>query len=341
VTIAVEESVAGGGTTGDTSTLTSWTPASNELILLFVAMRDESITPTAAGNGITFSQIHKVNNVQNLGALTVFRGLDASPSTGQITVTHTGNTDTVSCIATRFSGIDTSGSNGSGAIGNTATDTGPDPDDDDMLIGYSRAATISDPPASGETTILINQEFGSDGAKINCHVWYQTGATGSVQLGEAANLSADNDHVESAIEVKAATGAFTQAIAGTQTSSGILTRLTSIIQAGTQTSSGLLTAIKTTLASISGTQTSSGILTRLTSTIQTGTQTSSGTLTTTQQAIPIIALTLPARSTALTLPARSTALTLPARSAALTLPARSTALTLPARSAALTLPARG
>jgi hypothetical protein len=295
-------------------------------------MRDESITPTAAGNGITFSQIHKVNNVQNLGALTVFRGLDASPSTGQITVTHTGNTDTVSCIATRFSGIDTSGSNGSGAIGNTATDTGPDPDDDDMLI---------DPPASGETTILINQEFGSGGAKINCHVWYQTGATGSVQLGEAANLSADNDHVESAIEVKAATGAFTQAIAGTQTSSGILTRLTSIIQAGTQTSSGLLTAIKTTLASISGTQTSSGILTRLTSTIQTGTQTSSGTLTTTQQAIPIIALTLPARSTALTLPARSTALTLPARSAALTLPARSTALTLPARSAALTLPARG
>jgi hypothetical protein len=138
VTIAVEESVAGGGTTGDTSTLTSWTPASNELILLFVAMRDESITPTAAGNGITFSQIHKVNNVQNLGALTVFRGLDASPSTGQITVTHTGNTDTVSCIATRFSGIDTSGSNGSGAIGNTATDTGPDPDDDDMLIRQRR-----------------------------------------------------------------------------------------------------------------------------------------------------------------------------------------------------------
>jgi hypothetical protein len=184
-------------------------------------MRDESFTPTASGNGITFTQIHKITNVQNIGAHTVFRGMDSSPTTGSITVTHTGNGDTVSCIAVRFSGVDTSGTNGSGAVGNTATDTGPDPDDDDMLLsvtidasdnfavfsGYSRGATLSDPPASGETTILINSTFGTGGNRIRCHTWYQTGATGSVQGGAAANLSADNDHVESGVEVIAASGA--------------------------------------------------------------------------------------------------------------------------------------
>jgi hypothetical protein len=324
MTIAVEESVAGGGTTGDTSTLTSWTPASNELILLFVAMRDESITPTAAGNGITFSQIHKVNNVQNVGALTVFRGLDASPSTGQITVTHTGNTDTVSCIATRFSGIDTSGSNGSGAIGNTATDTGPDPDDDDMLIsvtidaadnfavgsGYSRAATISDPPASGETTILINQEFGSGGNRINCHVWYQTGATGSVQLGEAANLSADNDHVESAIEVKAATGAFTQAIAGTLTTAGTQVKQTAASRAGTLTTAGAIASTKTFVQALAGTLTTAGAQLKQTIKAIAGTLTTAGILSTLQPTTATITLTLTTRSTALTLPVRSQTLTL-------------------------------
>jgi hypothetical protein len=144
--------------------------------MLFVAMRDETITPTASGNGITFSQIHDIDNVQAQGGLTVLRGMSASPSTGTITVTHTGNIRPTSCIAVRFSGVDTSGTNGSGAIGNTATDTGPDPDDDDALISvtidnsnnfavfsaWSRStAILDDPPASGETTILINQLFGT------------------------------------------------------------------------------------------------------------------------------------------------------------------------------------
>jgi hypothetical protein len=190
--------------------------------MLFVAMRDEAITPTASGNGITFTQIHDIDNVQAQGGLTVLRGMSASPSTGTITVTHTSNIRPTSCIAVRFSGVDTSGTNGSGAIGNTATDTGPDPDDDDALISvtiddsdnfavfsaWSRSSAIlDDPPASGETTILINQLFGTGASRTRCHAWYQTGGTGSVQGGAAANLSANADHCESAVEVIAASGA--------------------------------------------------------------------------------------------------------------------------------------
>ncbi|MHC4691052.1 MAG: beta strand repeat-containing protein, partial [Planctomycetota bacterium] len=221
VTIVVEGTTSGGVGNGgaDTSTLTSWTPGANELVLLFVAMRDETITPTANGNGITFTQIHDIDNTQAQGGLTVLRGMDSSPTTGSITVTHTGNGEPASCIAVRFSGVDTSGTNGSGAIGNTATDTGPDPDDDDALISvtvddsnnfavfsaWSRSAAIlDDPPASGETTILINQLFGTGGARTRCHVWYQTGSSGSVQGGTAANLSVNADHVESGVEVKIA-----------------------------------------------------------------------------------------------------------------------------------------
>jgi hypothetical protein len=137
--IVVEGTTTGGlgNTGGDSTTLTSWTPVSNELVMLFVAMRDEAITPTASGNGITFTQIHDIDNVQAQGGLTVLRGMSASPSTGTITVTHTSNIRPTSCIAVRFSGVDTSGTNGSGAIGNTATDTGPDPDDDDALISVT------------------------------------------------------------------------------------------------------------------------------------------------------------------------------------------------------------
>ncbi|MDX1409719.1 MAG: hypothetical protein R3330_16335 [Saprospiraceae bacterium] len=187
---------------------------------MFVSQREEDITVSSVvGNGITFTQIHDIDNVQLQGGQSVWRGMDASPTTGQITVTHTGATLPTSCVAVRFSGVDTSGSNGSGAIGNTNTDTGPDPDDDDVLISvtiatddmgvfsaWHRGQTLSDPPGSDDVTITINNAAGTGGSTTHCSVWQDTGS-GSVQGGEVANLSADGDHVESGIQVKVAPAA--------------------------------------------------------------------------------------------------------------------------------------
>lgn len=217
--ISVDATVLGGVTSGDSSLLGSWTPASNDLILVFVAQREEDITiVSVVGNGITFTEIFNIDNVQSQGGLSVFRGMDSSPTTGQITVTHTGATLPTSCAAIRMSGIDTSGTNGSGAIGNTNSDTGPDPDDDDMVIsvtitaddmavfsGWHRGQTLSDPPASDDVTISINNAVGTGGSTTHCSVWQDTGS-GSVQGGEAANLTGVIDHVETALQVKAAAG---------------------------------------------------------------------------------------------------------------------------------------
>lgn len=220
--IVVEGTTTGGvgDTGGDSSTLTSWTPASNELILLFVAMRDEEITATASGNGITFTQIHDINNIDLQGGITVFRGMSASPSSGSITVTHTGNTLPVSCVAARFSGVDTTGTNGSGAIGNTNSDQGPVGGDANVQISvtvsnsahfavgsaWHRGQVLDNPPDTGETTIVLNSAFGTGGSTTHCSVWYQTGSAGSIQLGTANDLDASGDHVESAIEVKTPAG---------------------------------------------------------------------------------------------------------------------------------------
>lgn len=222
MTVAIDQGpVTGGVTSGDSSTVGSWTPSSNALCLLFVALRDETNTVTASGNGLTWVEIFNLDNVQNQGGLHVFRAMGSSPTTGSITVTHTGNTLPVSCVAVSFSGVDTSGTNGSGAIGNTASDTGPDPDDDDLQItgtidasgnwsvaaGWYRNGTLSDPPGTGETTIIVDAAFGTGGSTTNCAAWYDTGNTGSVTMGDAANLSKALDHIEAFLEVVEASAA--------------------------------------------------------------------------------------------------------------------------------------
>jgi hypothetical protein len=114
VAIALEGTVTGGlgDGGGDSFTLTSWTPGSNELVLVAVALRDTGITPTCSGNGLTFVQVAIVDNTQGQNSIALFRAMGGSPSVGQITVDVTGTTDPTSAIASRFSGVDTSGTNG-------------------------------------------------------------------------------------------------------------------------------------------------------------------------------------------------------------------------------------
>lgn len=201
--IVKEETVTGGISSGNSVSLTSWTPGSNELVLLAVCQRDEAITPTASGNGLTFVAIAHLDQTEANCGMSLFRAMGSSPTTGQITVTVTGNTFPVMCVATRFSGVDTSGTHGSGAVEASATDPGPAADDDDMLsnittltnnawafaAGSTRATVTFTVPAH-ETGISINNEVGSGGDLMGCHQWYQSTPTaGSTQLGELNDLS--------------------------------------------------------------------------------------------------------------------------------------------------------
>jgi hypothetical protein len=107
------------------------------------------------------------------------------------------------CVATRFSGVDTSGTDGSGAVEASATDAGPAADDNDMLssittitndawafaAGATRA-TVTFTVPGGETAISINNEVGSGGNVTGCHTWYQAQPSAqSTQLGDLNDLS--------------------------------------------------------------------------------------------------------------------------------------------------------
>lgn len=106
----------------DTTDLSSYasasiTPTANALILAAVTNRGAGSeeTPTASGNGLTWVEV--ASAVEGTGVrTTVFRAMGASPSAGAVTFAF-GATQTA-CVWSicEFAGVDTSGTDGSGAV---------------------------------------------------------------------------------------------------------------------------------------------------------------------------------------------------------------------------------
>lgn len=215
--IAVEQSLTGTGTSTSIA-LTSWTPGANELVLVGVALRDETISVSVSGNSLTFVEIADVDNVQSQCGVHLFRALGASPTAGPITVTLTGNSKPAAVVAARFSGVDTSGTNGSGAIEATETHAGPDPDNDDMFdtittltdnawalaMGCHRVGSVFTVPF-GEIEISINNISGSGGDLVRGSMWYDVKESpGIVFVGGFDDLSSSVDWCMITVSVKPA-----------------------------------------------------------------------------------------------------------------------------------------
>lgn len=122
VTIASKTSGSGSGTSGNTASVT---PGSNKLMLLAVSSKTTSSTdpniPSISGNGLTWVQVGSSvvfdPTSSSRRRITLFRALGASPSTGAITISFSGQSQsTILWTLDEVSGMDTSGTNGSGAI---------------------------------------------------------------------------------------------------------------------------------------------------------------------------------------------------------------------------------
>jgi hypothetical protein len=113
-----------------TYTTASISPAPNALIT--VALRSHrsygAITPTLSGGGMTsWTQVASVDYdpvTSSLGRVTVFRAMSASPGSGPITITFSGNVSNADWIVSQWTGVDQSGVNGAGAIGQTGSARG-------------------------------------------------------------------------------------------------------------------------------------------------------------------------------------------------------------------------
>jgi hypothetical protein len=187
---------------GSTVTLPSWSPDPGDLILVAVAQRDESKAISVSGNGLAWTEIANVDNVQGQGGISLWWARGPAPTTGSITVTVTGNTLPVSVVAQRFSGVA-----GSTPIEAAVTNRGPAADNASMLgsvttatpgawavaAAWHRNQTFTVP--AGETALLTNRIAGSSGNTTRASMWYEgpVSEPGSVQLGAAGDLSQIGD----------------------------------------------------------------------------------------------------------------------------------------------------
>lgn len=107
-------------------TTASITPTANRLIIVVVANRDATTptpVPTISGNNLTYVEIANVAFVTRR-RITMFRAMGASPTTGVITIDMGGDTqENCRWSVYEFDGVDTTGTNGSGAVVQSATNS--------------------------------------------------------------------------------------------------------------------------------------------------------------------------------------------------------------------------
>jgi Big-like domain-containing protein/invasin-like protein len=120
----------GNGANQKIYTTASIAPAANALVTVAVLGRNGSGagTPTIAGGGMsTWTQVASVDfntTTTPLSRLVVFRAMSAAPGSGPITITYTSSQSNAQWLVTQWTGVDQSGTNGSGAIGQTGTAQG-------------------------------------------------------------------------------------------------------------------------------------------------------------------------------------------------------------------------
>ena len=108
---------SGSGTNASVFTPASITPSANKLIKVSVTsvrFAAPPAAPTISGNSITYVQIRSIA-LGNWQRLTVFRAM-GSPTSGSPTITFGATQDSCDWVFGEFGGVDTSGSNGSGAV---------------------------------------------------------------------------------------------------------------------------------------------------------------------------------------------------------------------------------
>lgn len=286
--IVLEQTIV--GTDGGSGiTFASWTPGANELVVVYLAERDENLSSSISGNGLTWVQIADVNNTQGQNGCTAWRAMGASPTTGSITITNTSGFAVA--VACRFSGVDTGGTNGSAAVEASATAAGPAVDDDDAQVSVTtltdnawaiavlthRSATFTTP--GDQTTVSINNTNGSAGNRTTCSVVRKTVAShGATTLGGTNSLNSATDWCGIAISIKPQTGTtYNQTVSGAITPTGALLKTTTKKPAGSITPTGSVT--KRLTKALAGAITPTGALVKRALKILSGSVGSSGALT--------------------------------------------------------------
>lgn len=173
----------------------SITPSANKLILLSIAARHASldpVDPVVTGCGLTWVKVNSVNwdNSGSQKRTHLYRAMGASPSTGAITMDFSAQTaqNDVLWSVDEFDGVDTSGTNGSGAVVQSVTNFNNNSPSNGLTITLA---------AFGSTNNATFGVFGTDtntghavGAGFSSLAYAQTSAGG---LGIESEFKNTND----------------------------------------------------------------------------------------------------------------------------------------------------
>ena len=180
------DSGVGGGTSFSSSSIS---PSSNALVLLSVSSRTGISTdpniPTVTGNGLTWVQVATLvfdTTSSSRRRLTVFRAMGASPSNGAVTVDFAGQTQTdYSYAVDQSTGTDTTGTNGSGAIVQSVSNS------DESGSASSITATLAAFSNAGNATFGAFAEAATFGFTVGSGFTLLGAATGSADTGIMCN----------------------------------------------------------------------------------------------------------------------------------------------------------
>ena len=166
----------GGGGTSMTSS-GSFQGASNALLLASVhsnavSFNDDEPPSSLSANGLTWVNIANVACQSGWDNVSIWRAMGASPTSTTITITHTTSQEGCEVHVCEFTGVDTSGTNGSGAVVQSATN-GP-------ASGTSLTVTLA---AFGSAN---NATFGAFG-RLNGSVSVQTPGSGFTEAFDNGN----------------------------------------------------------------------------------------------------------------------------------------------------------
>lgn len=235
-------SVAAGNTS---ATSASISPGSNKLILVVVdnASFGTAGTIAVAGNSLTYVEEKTVTYSGGASRLSVFRAMGATPSAGTLSITNLSSNGAHWAVF-EFDGVDTSGTNGSGAIVQSVsnTTTGADPNsltvtlsaladatNNAVFAAFSVGSDALQTAGSGYTELTDDDSLGGSESIGLQTQWKLPGTTTPNASGQPAFADIAGIGIELKAAASSVTGTiavtlanFTSAISGTSTHSGTI-----------------------------------------------------------------------------------------------------------------------
>jgi hypothetical protein len=137
-------------------TTASIAPGANRLVLLWVNDRGTG-TPTVSsvvGNGLNWVQVNTVTFGSN-GRLTLYRAMGAAPTAGTVTISFSAAINRACWSIVEYDGVNTSGTDGSGAVVQSVTGTAASTSLTVTLAAFANANNV----ATGGFSTIINSTY--------------------------------------------------------------------------------------------------------------------------------------------------------------------------------------